>query len=205
MGLLDLSDDLVSNKVCSESKDGMSSPTTLHFAEFINNFEKDDQLNEKQNTKLNEVLYMNKDVFVTKDNPSLGCTDLAKHHIILKQIFKPLHQRPYRLPPNKREVLRHHLDQLLQQGVICELDANEEAPITSPIVLIEKCTKSSEPKASDRESSLRQYRFCVDYRYLNSQSETFKYNIPNLLELTESFTEREPNCIASIDLVDFFK
>lgn len=79
----------------------MSSPNTLHFEEFINNFEKDDQLNEKQNSKLNEFLYLNKDVFVTKDNPSLGCTDLAKHHIILKQNFKPLHQRPYRLPPNK--------------------------------------------------------------------------------------------------------
>ena len=80
---------------------------------------------------------------MTKDNPSLGCKKLAKHHIILKQNFKPLHQRPYRLPSTKREVLRHHLDELLQQGVICKLDANEEAPITSPIVLIEKRMKSS--------------------------------------------------------------
>jgi hypothetical protein len=53
----------------------------------------------------------------------------------------PLHQRPYWLPPTKREVLRNHLDELLQQGVIYELDANEEAPITSPIVLIEKRIK----------------------------------------------------------------
>ena len=137
---------------------------------------------------------------MTKDNPSLGCKNLAKHHIILKQNFKPLHQRSYRLPPTKREVLRHHLDELLQQGVICKLDANEEAPITSPIVLIEKRMKSSEPKANDRDSSLREYRFCVDYQYINSQSETFIYNIQNLLELNESFTEREPNFIASIDL-----
>jgi hypothetical protein len=76
------------------------------------------QLNEKQNSKLNEFLYLNKDVFATKDNPSLGCTDLAKHHIILKQNFKQLHQRHYRPPPNKREVLRHHLNELLHQGVI---------------------------------------------------------------------------------------
>jgi hypothetical protein len=81
-----------------------------------------------------------------------------------------------------------------------KLDANEEAPITSPIVLIEKRMKSSEPKANDRDSSLREYRFCVDYQYLNSQSETFIYNIQNLLELNESLTEREPNFIASIDL-----
>ena len=87
VGLLDSSDDLVSNKVSSESKDGMSSPNTLHIEELINNFEKKYQLNEKQNSKLNEFLYLNKDVFATKDNPSLGCTDLAKHHIILKQNF----------------------------------------------------------------------------------------------------------------------
>lgn len=190
----------MSSIVCSESKDGMNSPHTLHFEEFINNFEKNDQLNEKQNSKLNEILYLNKDVCVTKDNPSLGCKKLAKHHIILKQNFKPLHQRPNRLPPTKREVLRNHLDELLQQGVICKLDANEDAPITSPIVLIGKRMKSSDPKVNDRDSSLREYRFCVDYQYLNSQSETFIYNIQNLLELKESFTEREPNFIASIDL-----
>jgi hypothetical protein len=44
----------------------------------------------------------------------------------------------------KREVLRHHLDELLQQGVICKLDANEDAPITSPIVLIGKRMRSIE-------------------------------------------------------------
>jgi hypothetical protein len=60
--------------------------------------------------------------------------------------------------------------------------------------------KSSEPKANDRDSSLREYCFCVDYQYINSQSETFIYNIQNLLELNESFIEREPNFIASIDL-----
>jgi hypothetical protein len=62
VGLLDSSDDLVSCMVCSESKDGMNSPHTLHFEEFINNFEKNYQLNEKQNSKLNEILYLNKDL-----------------------------------------------------------------------------------------------------------------------------------------------
>jgi len=62
VGLLDSSDDLVSSIVCSESKDGMDSPHTLHFEEFINNFEKNDQINEKQYSKLNEILYLNKDL-----------------------------------------------------------------------------------------------------------------------------------------------
>jgi hypothetical protein len=28
------------------------------------------------------------------------------------------HQRPYKLPPHKRDVLRHQLDELLSQGII---------------------------------------------------------------------------------------
>lgn len=48
------------------------------------------------------------------------------------------------------------------------------------------------------------YRFCCDFRYLNSQSQDFRYNIPNLQELTESFSERTPNYISSIDLSSGF-
>ena len=153
-----------------------------------------------------EFLYQNRDIFVTEDNPSLGCSDLVQHHIILKQNFRPLHQAPYRLPPDKREILRHHLDELQEHGVIYEVDATEEAPITSPIVLIAKRTKSSENEAkkTDRAASLPQYRFCVGYRFLNDQSEIFKYNIPNILELTESLTNRVPNFTSSIDMSSGF-
>lgn len=85
------------------------------------------------------------------------------------------------------------------------MDANEDVPITSPIVLVEKRTKPIDStQTTDKKSSLRQYRFCVDYRYLNSQSETFKYCIPNMLELTESFTERVPNFITQIDMSSEF-
>ena len=177
------------------------------FTEFMSNFDSYSELTDEQNDTLSKLLFDNKEVFVTKANPSLGLTDLVQHHIILKPDFKPLQQRPYRLPPHKREVLRHHLDELLKQGVICELDPYEDAPITSPIVLIEKRSKPTH-KANripdDKAASLQQYRFVVDYRFLNSQSQKFKYNIPNLLELTESFTERVPNFITSIDLSSGF-
>ena len=173
--------------------------------EFLGHFNISDELSKEQVSTMHDLLYDNRDIFVTKDNPTLGSTDLVKHHIILKPDFKPKHQRPYRLTPEKREVLRHHLDELQQQGVITEMDANEDAPITSPIVLVAKRTKPvQKTQITDKESSLRYFRFCVDYRYLNSQSETFKYSIPNLLELTESFTERVPNFITSIDMSSGF-
>ena len=172
--------------------------------EFMNNFKTHTNLNDEQKCALDSLLYQNKDVFVTPDNPDLGLTDLVEHHIIMKPNFKPLHQKPYRLTPHKREVLRHHLSELLRQGVICELDPKEDAPISSPIVLVAKRTKPTSSPSSDQVNSLRQYRFCVDFRYLNAQTETFKYTIPNLQELTESFSERVPNYIASIDMSSGF-
>ena len=111
----------------------------------------------------------NKTLFVTKDNPSLGHTNLVQHHIVLKQDFKPKYQKPYRLNPDKREVLRHHLDELLEQGIISQLDPNEDALISSPIVFVTKRSHKPSSQTLDREASLSQYRFCVDFRYLNSQ------------------------------------
>ena len=74
-------------------------------------------------------------------------------------------------------------------------------PITSPVVLISKKVKPSKTQGS-KEANLSMYRFCVDYRFLNSQTQDCRYTIPtrNLQELTESFTTQVPNFITSIDL-----
>lgn len=147
-------------------------------AEFLSNFEDNNEMNNTQKNTLGQLLCDNKDIFVTKDNPSLGSIDVVEHHIVLKPDFRPLHQKPYRLTPHKKEVLRHHLEELLEQGVISELSAKEEAPITNLVALVTKRSKHSSDKPLDRASSLQQFRFCVDFRYLNSQTETFKYFYP---------------------------
>lgn len=172
---------------------------------FLDNFTFDQELPTSDMLGLKQFLCNNKDIFVTSDNPDLGCTDLVQHNIILKPDAKPKHQRPYRLPPDKRTVLRHHLDELLRQGIICPVDPCEDIPITSPIVLVSKRTR--EPKRSstyDKEASLSHFRFCCDFRYLNSQTQTFSYAIPDLQELTESFSDRVPNFFSSIDLSSGF-
>jgi hypothetical protein len=111
--------------------------------EFIQNFRfAESDLSSTDQTELDDFLYQNKDIFVTKNNPGLGFTDLVRHKIILKPDVKPKYQRPYRLSPDKKEVLRHHLDELLNQGIICTVDPSEDLPITSPVVLVTKRTKS---------------------------------------------------------------
>jgi hypothetical protein len=71
-----------------------------------------------QQSQLNELLVKNKELFVTNENPKLGLTQLVEHQIHLKPDAVSKHQRPYKLPPHKRDVLRHQLDELLSQGII---------------------------------------------------------------------------------------
>lgn len=162
-----------------------------------------------QQSQLNELLVKNKELFVTKENPKLGLTDLVEHQIHLKHVAVSIHQRPYKLPPHKRDILRHQLDELLSQGIIAPVNEKEDIPISSPIVLVSN-SKRNRPnsglKTCSKEESLSMYRFCIDFRYLNSNTQDFRYAIPNVDELTESFTQRIPNFISSIDLSsDFFQ
>ncbi|CAC5386116.1 unnamed protein product [Mytilus coruscus] len=147
---------------------------------------------------LASLLYKNIDLFVIDDNSNFGYTKLIEHTIHLKPDATGKHQKPYRLPPYKREILRHHLDKLLKQGIISPVSETEDLPITSPVVLVTKRSTSSDQHAPQN------FRFCCDFRYLNSQTQEFKYTIPNLQELTESFSEMTPKYITSIDLSSGF-
>ena len=179
---------------------------TKNINEFVdNNFKLNnmDHLSIKQQSELKQLLFSNRDVFVTKENPSIGISNVIKHTIKLKNDYKENHIRPYRLSPEKKEVLRHHLDELLKQGVISFIDPTEHTVITSPIVLVQK-RKPPDPKTPTKEQSLNCFRFTVDYRFLNSQILNFQYQIPDLQELTESLATIKPKYISCIDLSDGF-
>ena len=161
-------------------------------------FQISSKLSEEQRQELTNLLNENFDLFVTKQNPDLGLTDVVQHHISLKPDFVGKHHKPYRLPPYKREVLREHLDNLLKQNIIAPVSQSEDLPITSPIVLVSK------RRTNKNDKSPLEFRFCCDFRHLNSQTQDFKYTIPNLQELTEAFSERTPNYITSLDLSSGF-
>ena len=173
--------------------------------DFQSNFDINPDLSPEHRAQLYQCLYEHKDLFITKDNPGLGHTTIVKHEIHLKPDAKSKHQRPYRLPPDKKEVLRHQLDELLAQGIIAPVSESEDVPITSPIVLVAKRNKPKvDPSNITKEQSLSSYRFCCDFRYLNSQTQDFRYTIPDLQDLTESFAAKTPNFITSLDLTSGF-
>lgn len=159
-----------------------------------------DHLNPDQNEQLKNILFEYKDIFVTDENNDIGRTNLVEHKIHLKENAILKHQRPYRLTPDKKIVLRDQLLELQRQGVITPVNEDEDIPITSPIVLVSKPKSNSPHKPGSKEANLAQWRFCCDFRLLNSQTKDFHYNVPDLQELVESFSDRTPHFITTLDL-----
>jgi hypothetical protein len=62
-----------------------------------------------EENKLAECIHDNIDIFVTEENPRMGYTTVVEHTIILKPDAVGKQQKPYRLSPQKREILRYHL------------------------------------------------------------------------------------------------
>jgi hypothetical protein len=106
------------------------------------------------------------------DNNKIGNIDAMEHHIQLKPDAVPRRARPYRLSPLETRSLKEELDKLLRLGII---EKGGFSDWTSPIILIRKKDLS--------------YRLVVDFRYLNSQSETTNYPLNNIDELLDSLNK----------------
>ena len=128
--------------------------------DFLSNFEFNDELCARDRHSLTECLIKNKSLFVTKDSPDIGLTHVVQHQSHLKPDVQPKHHRPYRLPPDKKQVLRHQLDELLRQNIIAPVHESENVPITSPIVLV---STQNKPKGKlnnlTKDQCLSYYRF----------------------------------------------
>ena len=99
----------------------------------------------------------------------LGLTSLISHEIPLLD-DAPIRQRYRRIPPSDYEVVKEHINQLLETQVIRE----SCSPFASPIVLVKK-----------KDGSLR---LCVDYRQLNSRTRKDAFPLPRIEESLDALT-----------------
>ncbi|KAL0167867.1 hypothetical protein M9458_036089, partial [Cirrhinus mrigala] len=98
-----------------------------------------------------------------------GRTDVLQHHIYTTcQI--PIKQKPYRLSPLKQLAMEEQLEEMLKQGIV----EPSHSGWASPVVLVPK-----------KDGKLR---FCVDYRKINSVTESDAYPLPNITEILESLS-----------------
>ncbi|CAK1601035.1 unnamed protein product [Parnassius mnemosyne] len=107
-------------------------------------------LSESERSRLANLLGEYSDVFDVVGEP----TPFAEHHIDNTGNHPPIAAPPYRVTPAKKEIMRAKLDKTLADGVIEEC----ESAWAAPCVLV--------PKANGT------YRFCVDYRKLNTATKT---------------------------------
>ncbi|UYV78663.1 hypothetical protein LAZ67_16002321, partial [Cordylochernes scorpioides] len=156
-------------KIMKNQTLGYASPPTM-----VNNIEDDEedkvteiQINEdltlSQKNELRQVLSKYSDLFSSK----LGKTNLAKHRIDTENA-KPIKHKPYRVSPKERDIIKEQIQDMLQEGVI----RASSGPWAFPVILVRK-----------RDGN---WRFCVDYRKLNSITVKDVYPIPRIDDVMDT-------------------
>ncbi|MBW0582024.1 hypothetical protein O181_121739 [Austropuccinia psidii MF-1] len=130
-------------------------------------------LTDKQENELSSLLYDHQGEFASEKEP-LGAIIGHEGDIILniERPYPPLLRRPaYPASPKSREALETHIKELLEIGVIQKAGPNEEAEITTPVIV-----------ACHNEKS----RTVGDFRALNTYTVPGRYPIPKIqISLTE--------------------
>ena len=125
-------------------------------------------LNTEQTKMMCDLLSKNSDVFVGSDE-KIGRTNLVKHRIHTGSA-PPIKQRPYKVPISQRHVIDEQIDSMLKGDQI----EPSESPWASPVVLVEKKDRS--------------FRFCVDYRKLNSVTTKDSFPLANINDCLDSLS-----------------
>ncbi|GFT51447.1 retrovirus-related Pol polyprotein from transposon 297 [Trichonephila clavipes] len=106
------------------------------------------ELSDEQRNKLSELLRKFSGLF-TKTDKSTAAKTNVKHRIFTGD-HAPINQRAYRVSPTERRIIHEEVQKILDEGIV----QPSESPWSSPVVLVRKKDGS--------------WRFCVDYRKLNS-------------------------------------
>lgn len=114
----------------------------------------------------------------------LGCCNAGEHVIELLPGTKPIKQRYYPVSPPKQRIIDECLDEMLADKVI----EKSKSAWSSPVCLVPKKDKT--------------YRFCIDYRKLNSVTIRDAYPIPYINSILDRL--KGAKVMSSLDIKSAF-
>ena len=141
-------------------QDPITSEVPEHLQELFQSTVHDNNLSSSLAAELKDLFVEHKDTFATGPT-DIGYCDLLQHDIDTGDQF-PIKQSPRRPPLSARQAEDDILDEMLESGVIEPSDS----PWASPVCLVKKKDGT--------------YRFCVDYRRVNSVSKRDAFPIPDI-------------------------
>jgi len=122
-----------------------------------------DHLSQEEKQILEPVLQKYAHVFHDEGTNDFKGTDVIEHEILVGDA-RPIRRPPYRTPYALRDEMKVQIEDMLRKGVIRE----SNSPWAAPAILVPKKSPDGKPK----------YRFCVDFRALNSVTKFDPYPLP---------------------------
>ena len=186
--------------ICSvqETGDMGSKPPNLNI-----NLDKTD-LNPNEKEKLTNLIHEFSDIFA-EDASQLGRTSVIKHHIDTGD-HHPVRQKPYRVSPFKKGIITEHVKEMAKNNII----RPSCSPWSSPIVLVGKRSDDGAVKSTFKNTEnvnptdvYKQYRPCIDYRYLNLLTKKDSYRIPRIDDTLDALSQNNgsgPGIFTTLDM-----
>jgi hypothetical protein len=127
-------------------------------------------LSRDKRASIEPVLVRFANVFHDDETNDFKSTNVVEHRIETAET-RSIRRAPYRVPFALKEEMENQLQNMLKKGVIRE----SSSPWSAPVILVPKRSLDGRPK----------YRFCVDFRALNTVTKFDSYPLP-LFEQTTS-------------------
>lgn len=140
----------------------------------VNQLQSRDILTSLEQVKLQAVL----EKYRCAMGDTLGCTDKAEH--VIRTNSPPIKQRYYPVNPVMQKQIDQELDEMLKNDIVEPSDSGW----ASPILLVKKKDGN--------------YRFCVDYRKLNSVTMPDSYPLPYISNVLDKL--RNAHYLSSLDI-----
>ncbi|GBM15678.1 Transposon Tf2-6 polyprotein [Araneus ventricosus] len=145
-----------------------------------------DHLNDKDKKDMQDLLLKNYKVF-SKSYKTLGETSAVIPEFSLLHNF-PLQTKPYSIPLMAKKYAQQEINNLLEAGII----EPSSSSYCFPVIFIKK-----KQNPNDNNSELK-FRMVVDYRLLNSITETFKICLPKISEIIKNIAGRKIYCVLDL-------